>query len=116
MSSVATLLAEVQGCTSCAEHVPLGPRPILQWNPRARILSAGQAPDRKGQESGKPFADGNGDRLGEWLGMTRELFYDAKQVAIQCEAAEVEKNLEDQAEMDPAAGRAAPARTAWSGW
>ena len=76
------LLAEVQGCTSCAEHVPLGPRPILQWHPRARILSAGQAPDRKGQESGKPFADGNGDRLGEWLGMTRELFYDAKQVAI----------------------------------
>ena len=82
MLSVATLLAEVRGCTICAEHLPLGPRPILQWHPRARILIAGQAPGRKVHESGTPFADASGDRLRDWLGMTREVFYDAKQVTI----------------------------------
>ena len=82
MLSVATLLAEVRGCTICAEHLPLGPRPILQWHPRARILIAGQAPGRKVHESETPFADASGDRLRDWLGMTREVFYDAKQVTI----------------------------------
>jgi len=82
MSSVATLLAGVRGCTICAEHLPLGPRPILQWHPCARILIAGQAPGRKVHESGTPFADASGDRLRDWLGMTREVFYDAKQVTI----------------------------------
>jgi len=82
MLSVATLLAEVRGCTICAEHLPLGPRPILQWHPRARVLIAGHAPGRKVHESGTPFADASGDRLRDWLGMTREVFYDAKQVTI----------------------------------
>ena len=82
MLSVATLLAEVRGCTICAEHLPLGPRPILQWHLRARVLIAGQAPGRKVHESGTPFADASGDRLRDWLGMTREVFYDAKQVTI----------------------------------
>ncbi|GGB67670.1 uracil-DNA glycosylase family protein [Shewanella inventionis] len=33
-------------------------------------------------ETGIPFNDASGDRLREWLGVSREVFYDAKQVAI----------------------------------
>jgi len=82
MSSLPTLLAEVRACTLCAEHLPLGPRPIVQVHPSARILIAGQAPGRKVHETGVPFNDASGDRLRAWLGISREVFYDARQVAI----------------------------------
>ena len=76
------LLCEVRACTLCAAHLPLGPRPVLQLHPSARILIAGQAPGRKVHESGVPFDDASGDRLRTWLGVSRETFYDAKQIAI----------------------------------
>lgn len=82
MSSCASLLTEVRACTICAEHLPLGPRPIVQMHPSARILIAGQAPGRKVHETGVPFNDASGDRLRDWLGISREIFYDAEQVAI----------------------------------
>jgi uracil-DNA glycosylase len=82
MASVTALLGEVRRCTICSEHLPLGPRPILQLHPHARILVAGQAPGRKVHESGAPFADASGDRLRDWLGLTREVFYDPQRVAI----------------------------------
>jgi uracil-DNA glycosylase len=46
------------------------------------VLIAGQAPGRKVHESGIPFDDASGDRLREWMGVTRELFYDPTQIAI----------------------------------
>jgi uracil-DNA glycosylase len=82
MSSLASLLTEVRACALCAEHLPLGPRPVVQVNSSARILIAGQAPGRKVHETGVPFNDASGDRLREWLGISRDVFYDAKQVAI----------------------------------
>ena len=82
MGSFASLLGEVGRCTLCAEHLPLGPRPVLQVHADARILVAGQAPGRKVHESGVPFADASGERLREWLGLTDEVFYDPKLVAI----------------------------------
>lgn len=82
MTSLTTLLADVRACTLCAEHLPLGPRPVLQAHPAARILIAGQAPGRKVHQTGIPFDDPSGDRLRDWLGLSREAFYDAGQVAI----------------------------------
>ena len=82
MASVTELLGKVRRCAICSEHLPLGPRPILQLHPNARILIAGQAPGRKVHESGIPFADASGDRLRQWLGLTPEVFYNPKHVAI----------------------------------
>ena len=45
-------------------------------------MIAGQAPGRKVHESGVPFDDASGDRLREWMGVTREVFYDSKHIAI----------------------------------
>ena len=78
----ASLLTEVRGCTICAPHLPHGVRPVLQIHPQARVLIASQAPGRKVHESGVPFDDASGERLREWMGVTREVFYDPKQVAI----------------------------------
>lgn len=82
MPSLDALLTEVRACSLCAEQLPLGPRPVLQAHPSARILIAGQAPGRKVHETGLPFNDASGDRLRAWLGMTRKVFYDAEQIAI----------------------------------
>ena len=82
MQSLDSLLTEVRACKLCAEHLPLGPRPIVQVHPSARVLIAGQAPGRRVHETGIPFNDPSGDRLRSWLGISREIFYDAKQVAI----------------------------------
>jgi uracil-DNA glycosylase len=76
------LLKEVRACTLCAAHLPQGPRPVLQVDAKARILIVGQAPGIKVHMSGVPFDDASGDRLRQWMGISRELFYDAKTVAI----------------------------------
>ena len=82
MQSLSSLLAEVRACSLCAQHLPLGPRPVLQVHAAARILVAGQAPGRKVHETGVPFNDASGDRLRAWLGVSREVFYNEKQIAI----------------------------------
>lgn len=82
MSSITRLVKEVRGCTLCAEHLPLGPRPILQIAPQAPILLAGQAPGSRAHASGIPFDDASGQRLRQWLGISRETFYDPECVAI----------------------------------
>lgn len=82
MATISALLKDVRSCTICAEHLPLGPRPVLQFDGAARILIAGQAPGRKVHETGVPFNDASGDRLRDWLGLSPAQFYDPKQVAI----------------------------------
>ena len=82
MTSLPSLLSEIRACTICTPHLPLGPRPVVQLSAKARVLIAGQAPGRKVHESGVPFDDASGNRLREWLGVTREVFYDPKQFAL----------------------------------
>lgn len=76
------LMQQVAQCRLCEAHLPLGARPVLQADPRARILIAGQAPGRKVHDTGIPFNDASGDRLREWMGVTREQFYDPALIAI----------------------------------
>ncbi|TAL75392.1 MAG: uracil-DNA glycosylase family protein [Rhodanobacter sp.] len=75
-------MARIRACTLCAAHLPLGPRPVLQASRTSRLLVTSQAPGRKVHESGVPFNDVSGNRLREWMGIDRETFYDAAQVAI----------------------------------
>ena len=76
------ILAEVHVCTVCAKHLAHAPRPVLQCSSDASILIAGQAPGRKVQESGVPFDDASGDRLRDWMGITKATFYDPEKIAI----------------------------------
>ena len=76
------LLNEIRSCSICAETLPLGPRPVLQADARARILIAGQAPGRRVHESGVPFQDPSGVRLREWMGVSEAEFYDPSKIAI----------------------------------
>jgi len=75
-------LAEVRACRVCAAHLPLGPRPVLRGWPSARLLITSQAPGTKVHETGLSFNDRSGDRLRQWLGIDRTVFYDEGRVAI----------------------------------
>src|ERR1700756_4983233 len=76
------LVAEIRGCTICAAKLTDGVRPVLRISPTARICMAGQAPGRRVHQSGIPYDDRSGDRLREWLGISRETFYDESRIAI----------------------------------
>ncbi|HTN15152.1 MAG TPA: uracil-DNA glycosylase family protein [Sphingomonadaceae bacterium] len=72
----------IAACTHCAAHLPLGPRPVVQFSPGSRLLIIGQAPGTKVHESGIPWDDASGARLCEWTGLTSMDLHDPGQVAI----------------------------------
>lgn len=76
------LLARIHACRVCAAQLPLGPRPVLQAHPDARLLIVSQAPGRRVHATGIPFDDRSGERLRDWLGIGHDVFYDAHRVAI----------------------------------
>ena len=82
MTELKSLLYEVSRCKLCTASLPLGPNPVLQCSASAKILLAGQAPGRKVHSTGIPFDDPSGNRLRDWLGVSREVFYDASAIAI----------------------------------
>ena len=82
MTDLDQLIAEVRACRLCAPMLPLGPRPIVQVSGRARLLIASQAPGARVHEKGLAFWDDSGNRLRDWLGLDREVFYDPERVAI----------------------------------
>lgn len=80
--ALTSLLERVSACRICADHLPLGPRPVVVPRPGARILIIGQAPGTKVHESGIPWNDRSGDRLRDWMGLDRETFYTSERIAI----------------------------------
>ena len=77
-----SLVNEAQACRLCEADLPLGPRPVFQVHANSKILIAGQAPGSRVHETGVPFDDPSGERLRDWMGIDRETFYDASQIAI----------------------------------
>ena len=55
---------------------------MLSAAQNSRILLIGQAPGKKVHLSGIPWDDASGDRLREWLGLSREPFYDSAVLAL----------------------------------
>ena len=82
VQDIAALLVDVRGCTVCAAHLPLGPRPIIQVSSTARLVIIGQAPGARVHASGVPWDDASGERLREWTGLTPATFYDPAVVAL----------------------------------
>ncbi len=83
----ADLPAQIRACRLCAPRFAAtatrhAPRPVAWFRPGARILIVGQAPGMRVHLAGKPFADRSGDRLRDWMGLTEEVFYDQRRIAI----------------------------------
>ena len=82
MSALDALLERVRECRICAAHLPLGPRPVLVCRSTARLLVVGQAPGTRVHRTGIPWNDPSGDRLRQWMGLSREQFYGHPAMAI----------------------------------
>jgi uracil-DNA glycosylase len=78
-NSLDYLLAQIRACRVCV--LPHGPRPIVQAGRSARILIIGQAPGSAVHASGIAWDDPSGDRLREWTGLDKPVFYDPARVA-----------------------------------
>ncbi|MCW2307623.1 uracil-DNA glycosylase [Rhodobium gokarnense] len=62
--------------------MPHEPRPVVRLSRTARLAICGQAPGTRVHATGLPFNDPSGDRLRDWMGIDREVFYDASRLAI----------------------------------
>lgn len=80
--ALARLTRDALACRVCADHLPLGPRPVFRASATARLLIAGQAPGTKVHATGIPWNDPSGERLRHWLAIGRDVFYDERRVAI----------------------------------
>ncbi|PHI21444.1 hypothetical protein CEQ90_03330 [Lewinellaceae bacterium SD302] len=76
------LLNSARACTHCAECLPLGPRPIVDFTEHTRILLISQAPGSIVHKNGVPWLDHGGKRLREWLGVTDADFFDPNNFGI----------------------------------
>ena len=76
-----TLVQSVRACTLC-EDLPLGPKPIVQIDPRVKILIASQAPGRIAHEKDIAFQDPSGVRLRNWMGVDENVFYRSGLIGI----------------------------------
>lgn len=81
------LESEISACRACAADFAATetahePRPVAWLSAEARILICGQAPGMRVHETGLPFNDRSGDRLRDWMGVDRDMFYDRRRIAI----------------------------------
>lgn len=76
------LLDTIKRCDICADHLPLGPNPVVRASASAQLLIIGQAPGTRVHASGIPWDDPSGDRLRSWLNIDKATFYDESKIAI----------------------------------
>ena len=70
------LLEKILRCEVCKDHLPLGPRPVVQLSNQSKIVIIGQAPGRRVHETGIPWNDASGKKLRIWMGVDDATFYD----------------------------------------
>ena len=81
-NSAQALLRRVRACDLCADHLPLGPRPVFQFGASAPTLLVGQAPGTASHNTRTPFSDPSGERLRGWLGVASQSFYNPSHFAL----------------------------------
>ena len=82
MGQLERLNAQIQADPMNHAFTEAGIAPLYAVYPRAKILIIGQAPGKAAQDSRLFWNDKSGDRLRQWLGVSREFFYHSEQVAI----------------------------------
>lgn len=76
------LLQKIRNCKECESHLTLGVNPIIAASAKSKILIIGQAPGRIVHATSIPWNDKSGDNLRNWLGVDKNVFYDANQIAL----------------------------------
>lgn len=88
MDDLSEIKRSIRACRICRDQpkhfpaLPHDPNPVCIVSTQARIAICGQAPGIRVHNSSVPFNDPSGDRLRQWLGTSREEFYDPSLFAI----------------------------------
>ncbi len=82
INTIAALKKNIKACILCADDLPYPPKPVFSFSAKSKILIVGQAPGIKVHESGIPWNDASGDRLREWMQVSKDQFYDTKYFSI----------------------------------
>lgn len=72
---------EIMADTMNISYTSKGIPPLFKASKDARIAIVGQAPGRKAEETQLFWNDLSGDRLRDWMGISREKFYDTDRIA-----------------------------------
>jgi len=81
-NTINELKKNIKACTFCEADLPYSPKPIFSFSEKSKILIVGQAPGIKVHQSGVPWDDASGERLREWMQVSKEKFYDTKYFSI----------------------------------
>ena len=82
METIEKLTAEIMADPQNSNYTKQGIKPLFTIPKTARINIVGQAPGIRAQESGLYWNDPSGDNLREWLGVSKEQFYNSGLFAI----------------------------------
>lgn len=77
MKAIDKIFQEIMDDPMNAEYTKKGIEPLFSAPKKAVIAIIGQAPGRRAEETRLYWNDPSGDRLREWMGITREQFYDS---------------------------------------
>lgn len=59
-----------------------GYEPLYSASEKSKIVVIGQAPGSRAQTTGVPWNDKSGETLREWLGVSKEVFYNPDQISL----------------------------------
>lgn len=82
METYDALVAAIMSAEENQVYTKAGIRPLLTIPKTTRITIVGQAPGLKAQQTGLFWNDPSGDNLRNWLGVSREVFYDSGYFAV----------------------------------
>ncbi len=82
MDRLAAVLERIRACRACQADFGFTPRPVVMVSHKTKILICGQAPGRRVHESGLPFTDPSGDRLRDWMGVSKAEFYGDGRIGV----------------------------------
>ena len=77
-----SLISEINKCTICLPHLAHGVNPVMSASSNSKIVIIGQAPGSVVHRTGIPWDDKSGDRLRDWLGVSRSIFYNREIFAL----------------------------------
>ena len=63
------------------QYTKIGIEPLYSVSKKSKIVIVGQAPGRVAEETRLYWNDLSGDKLREWMGISREVFYESNLIA-----------------------------------
>lgn len=82
ITSVTEITQAIEADPANAAFTEQGWVPLFHVPATATILLISQAPGRIAQQTATYFNDASGDRLRDWMGVSRETFYDSDKIAV----------------------------------